>query len=352
MESQREHLPPGTDPAGSSAKSTHGGVALGRPARLAGLLLGAIMLACLATLPWSVASVGSTSGAPVRRYEAANLELTLTSPNWWASSPEIDARFESERVAGHFVPSRVFGTDRLGRDLLARCLVGGVVSLTIGFFAAIVAIGVGTLYGALSAACGGRIDATMMRGVDVLYGLPSMLLVVLFAVAAEGIVERIGISKSGVSSQAIDVAILLLAIGATSWLTVARVIRGQVLSLRAQLFMEACRAVGVGWTRQFRLHYLPNVVAPVIVYAALAVPAAILSESFLSFLGIGVREPLPSWGNLAADGLAEVNTVRSRWWILLWPCLAIGATLLSLNFVGDAVRAVVDPASRGRSDSS
>ena len=143
-------------------------------------------------------------------------------------------------------------------------------------------------------------------------------------------------------------AILLLAIGATSWLTVARVIRGQVLSLRGQLFMEACRAVGVGPWRQFRLHYLPNVIAPVAVYAALAVPAAILSESFLSFLGIGVREPLPSWGNLASEGLAEVNTIQSRWWLLLWPCLSIGATLLALNFVGDTLRSAIDPASRQR----
>lgn len=254
----------------------------------------------------------------------------------------------AQQAAGAYVPTRICGTDRLGRDVFARCLMGGAVSLLIGVCAASVAVGFGTMYGAASAACGGRIDGTMMRIVDVMYGLPSMLLVVLFAVAAEGILERIGLERTGSGHQFFDVAILLLAIGATSWLTVARVIRGQVLSLRGQLFMEACRAVGVGPWRQFRLHYLPNVIAPVAVYAALAVPAAILSESFLSFLGIGVREPLPSWGNLASEGLAEVNTIQSRWWLLLWPCLSIGATLLALNFVGDTLRSAIDPASRQR----
>lgn len=311
-------------------------------------MLIAMIAACLLGLPWAASRVNSDSASSPRRYEAGNLELSLTPPWWWDDSTETAAKFARESAAGHFVPSRILGTDRHGRDLLARCLVGGSVSLLIGCVAALVAVGVGTLYGATSAALGGRIDALMMRAVDVLYGLPSMLLVVLFAVAAEGCVERVGLTRTGLGSQALDVGILLLAIGVTSWLTVARVMRGQVLSLRGQLFMEACRAIGVSWGRQFRLHYLPNVIAPVVVYATLAVPAAILSESFLSFLGIGVREPLPSWGNLAADGLAEVNTVRSRWWLLLWPCLAIAMTLLSLNFVGDAVRAAIDPTSRNR----
>lgn len=295
-----------------------------------------------------MARVEQAGGAPVRRYEAGNLDLTLLPPSWWTTSSQLEQRISQQSQMGKYVPSRILGTDRLGRDVLARCLMGGAVSLLVGLCAAGVAVGVGTIYGASSAACGGRVDSAMMRIVDVLYGLPSMLLVVLFAVAAEGALERVGIDPTGSGQQAFDIVILLLAIGATSWLTVARVIRGQVLSLRGQLFMESCRAVGVGPIRQFRLHYLPNVVAPIAVYAALAVPAAILSESFLSFLGIGVRDPLPSWGNLAADGLSEVNTVKSRWWLLLWPCLLIAITLLALNFAGDAVRSMVDPASRKR----
>ncbi len=319
------------------------------PAGIGALLLVVVFVACVGSLPWSAGRVESSGGAPVRRYEAGNLDLALAPPSWWESTPESDVAWNAEAAAGQYVPTRILGTDRLGRDVLARLLVGGAISLMVGVVAAIVAVGVGSLYGALAAASGGRVDAVLMRGVDVLYGLPSILLIVMLAVAAEGALERMGVRRGGWTGQALDLVVLLLAIAATSWLTVARVIRGQVLSLRAQPFMEACRAIGVGWTRQFRLHYLPNIVAPVVVYGALAIPAAILSESFLSFLGIGVREPLPSWGNLAADGLSEVNTIRSRWWLLLWPCMAVGMTLLALNFVADGVRARVDPASRGRS---
>ena len=313
------------------------------------MLLASVLLLCIGSLPWSAGRVEAPGGAPVRRYEASNLELALAPPVWWHSTAELDATWRAETASGRYVPSRILGTDRLGRDCLARLLAGGAISLMVGIVAAVVAVGVGSLYGSVAAASGGRVDPLMMRGVDILYGLPSILLIVMLAVAAEGALDRMGVRRGGWAAQALDLLVLLLAIGATSWLTVARVIRGQVLSLRAQPFMEACRAIGVGWSRQFRLHYLPNIVAPVFVYGALAVHAAILSESFLSFLGIGVREPLPSWGNLAADGLSEVNTVRARWWLLLWPCAAVGTTLLALNFVADAVRARVDPASRGRS---
>jgi len=144
----------------------------------------------------------------------------------------------------------------------------------------------------------------------------------------------------------VNIMTLLVAIGGVNWLTMARVIRGQVLSLKQQPFMEACRAIGVPLPRQFFRHLLPNLLGPIIVYATLAVPSAILSESFLSFLGIGVKEPLPSWGNLAASGLNELNVVRARWWLLLWPCLLIAITLLALNFVGEGLRERFDPKRR------
>jgi oligopeptide transport system permease protein len=201
-----------------------------------------------------------------------------------------------------------------------------------------VSVCVGTLWGAASAEAGGRTDGLMMRIVDVLYGLPTILLVVLIAVAADGALERSGIKPGPVARQAIDLVILIAAIGGLSWLTVARVIRGQVLSLKARPFMESCTAIGMGRARRFWLHLVPNLSGPIVVYAALAVPSAILSESFLSFLGLGVREPLPSWGNLAAAGLPELNPVVSRWWLLVFPCLLIALTLLSLNLVGDWVR--------------
>jgi oligopeptide transport system permease protein len=212
-----------------------------------------------------------------------------------------------------------------------------------------------------------------MRIVDVLYGLPYILLVVLLAVAVEGVVDRIDhqaflLEQARAAGEApaepspwlaliqahrpaLNVVTLLVAIGGVSWLTMARVIRGQVLSLREQPFMEACRAIGVPMRWQFARHLLPNLMGPIIVYATLTVPQAILSESFLSFLGIGVREPLPSWGNLAAAGLSELNIVRVRWWLLLWPCLFIAVTLLSLNFFGEALRDIFDPRRSRRSGS-
>jgi ABC-type dipeptide/oligopeptide/nickel transport system permease subunit len=257
------------------------------------------------------------------------------------------ARVAGAREAGQYIPGRVLGTDRLGRDVLARLLAGGSISLLVGLSAAAIAMVVGTLYGTLAGASGGRIDAVMMRIVDILFGLPSILLVVLLAVAVDGVLERRGADLSAFARQVINIATLLVAIGGVSWLTMARVIRGQVLSLKAKPFMEACRAIGVSPARQFTAHLLPNLVGPIAVYAALAVPAAILSESFLSFLGIGVREPLTSWGNLAADALGELNTVDSRWWLLAGPCIAIALTLVSLNFLGDELRERFDPM-RGR----
>ncbi len=141
----------------------------------------------------------------------------------------------------------------------------------------------------------------------------------------------------------LDVGTLLLAIGGVSWLTMARVIRGQVLSLKHQQFVEAARATGASASRIFLRHLLPNLVGPIIVYATLTVPQAILQESFLSFLGIGVKPPLPSWGNLAAEGLGELNGYRSNWWLLLFPCVLLGVTLLALNFVGEGLREAFDP---------
>ena len=349
-------------PTGAAAAPTHAASVpssrwLGSlTGRIGAALLGLILAACVASLPWSAGQVKSRGGS-VPRYAAGNLDCALLAPG---AVPPISAS-ATPATAGNapaagaasdpaaYVPTTLLGTDRLGRDMLARVLAGGSVSMLVGISAATIAVVVGTLWGAASGWLGGRADALLMRTVDVLYGLPSMLLVVLLAVAVDGALMRLGIERTGAGSQAINVAVLVIAIGATSWLTVARVVRGQVLSLRAQPFMEAARAAGIGPWRQFSRHLLPNLVGPITVYAALAVPAAILSESFLSFLGLGIREPLPSWGNLAASGLNEVNTVRSRWWLPLWPCVLVAVALLSLNFVADAMRDRFDPmATRGR----
>jgi oligopeptide transport system permease protein len=241
----------------------------------------------------------------------------------------------------------------------------------------------------------------MMRVVDILYGLPYILLVVLMAVAVDGVVsgymnrqfqqrdsieqqklalvaaaeaarneqrivdaEKIEAQVSQLTYEktalmnlvedypwVINLFTLIIAIGGVSWLTMARVIRGQVLSLRSQPFVEAARALGVGPWRILRIHLLPNLIGPIVVYTTLTVPSAILQESFLSFLGIGVQPPMPSWGNLASDGLPEVHSVLnphedSRWWLLFWPCFLLGLTLMALNFLGDALRSRIDPKSR------
>ena len=327
---------------------------------IGGLVLGAMALLCFGSLPWTMDRVAPAAvergsadgdgglGADPRRYERADLDAALLPPFWAGHLDDEEARLAAlvEREGGRFVS--VLGTDRAGRDLLARLLLGGAISLGIGISGALVAVVIGSAYGMISGFAGGRTDAVMMRIVDILYGLPNILLVVLLAVAVDGLIMRAGGDLAPGARQMINLATLLVAIGGVTWLTMARVIRGQVLSLRAQPFMEACRATGVPARRQLVRHLLPNLAGPIIVYATLTVPAAILSESFLSFLGIGVNEPLPSWGNLAATGLSELNTVRSRWWLLLWPCVAIALTLLSLNFVGEQLRERLDPKRRAR----
>ncbi|MEE2720072.1 MAG: ABC transporter permease [Planctomycetota bacterium] len=305
-------------------------------------VLSCVFLLCVCSLPWTLARTADGANAS-RRFESARPRLAMLPPSWAAHSED-----EADTVEREDAGFLVFGTDRLGRDLFVRVLAGGGISLAIGIAAAISALVIGTLWGTCAGWAGGRTDAFMMRIVDVFYGLPAILLVVLIAVAVDGVRDSFlsgGGGDPGVGLL-INCLTLWLAIAAISWLTIARVVRGQVLSLRTRPFMEACRAIGVPRRRQFLRHLLPNLAGPIIVYATLTIPMAILAEAFLSFLGIGVREPLPSWGNLAADGLAEINSVRSRWWIILWPCLFIGITLVALNCVGERLRLAVDPRQR------
>jgi oligopeptide transport system permease protein len=306
-----------------------------------------MLLACYGSVPWTFARVAATAADTTpsvlpRRFEASDADAARLPPFWTPHADDEHAALLAINNRDGAAHRYILGTDRLGRDLLARCLAGGAISLSIGIAAAFIAVCIGTLYGTIAGARSGLSDAVMMRLVDIIYGLPYILLVVLLAVAVDGVVSRIGQDLSTATRQFINVLTLAVAIGGVSWLTLARVTRGQVLSLKQQPFMEACRAIGVGPVRQFRVHLLPNLMGPITVYAALTVPTAILSESFLSFLGIGVSEPLPSWGNLAADGLNELNLVRVRWWLLLWPCLFIAMTLIALNFMGERLRQRMD----------
>ena len=224
----------------------------------------------------------------------------------------------------------LFGTDALGRDLLARVLVGGRTSLLVGLAATAVSVVVGVSYGSIAGFYGGKVDEAMMRLVDFMYGLPYMFLVILimlmFSETARG-----------------DMLPVFLALGLVQWLTMARIVRGQVLTLRRQEFVLAAELLGASDARILLRHVLPNVVGVVVVYATLMVPSVIILESFLSFLGLGVAL---SWGQLVSDGIAVVNPIRSYWWILLWPSLFLGGTLLSLNFLGDGLRDALDPKAR------
>jgi oligopeptide transport system permease protein len=262
------------------------------------------------------------------------MALTLNTDSrlyYNAQHPEMVRQGPTVQVQGWF------GYDMLGRSLLARCLLGGSISLLVGVAAAAISVVLGVTVGLLAGYLGGWVDASLMRLVDILYGLPYILLVILFKIAFEPMLATV------MSSQAANLVVLFSAIGLVSWLTMARVVRGQVLSLRNQPFIEAARAMGLPNGRIFVRHVLPNLVGPVIVYATLIVPQAILQESFLSFLGVGINPPMPTWGSLASDAVGSLSPVHLYWWLLVFPCILLVVTLLSLNFLGDGLRDLFDP---------
>ncbi len=310
----------------------------GGPAGLGSILvLALIAVASIASLPWTLARDGSGRG----RHERTDLDAALLPPWWAPHRPEERVAVESLAAARGTPPRPWLGTDRLGRDLLARTLLGGAVSLAVGFGAAAVATAIGTAVGAtagMSGAAGGRLDGVLMRAVDVVQGLPSILLVVLVGLSTDGLLSRLAWDPPPAVRQAVDLLVLVVAIGGVSWLTMARVIRGRALGLACSPFMEAATAVGMGPVRRLTGHLVPNLSGTIAAYAALAVPAAILSETFLSFLGLGVREPLPSWGSLAAAGIAEISPVRTRWWLLAVPCLLVAAVLVSMHAITERLR--------------
>jgi oligopeptide transport system permease protein len=234
--------------------------------------------------------------------------------------------WEAFRIAPDFASGHYFGTDPNGRDLLARVLYGTRVSLAVAATATLVSVVIGVLYGAISGYIGGRLDAIMMRFVDIMYALPYILFVILLMV----VFGR-------------NVYLLFAAIGALEWLTMARIVRGQTLSIKQREFIEAARASG---QRPFKIilkHIIPNLIGPVVIFAALTVPEIIATESFLSYLGFGVQEPLTSLGTLIAEG---TDAMESMPWLLIFPACFLVALLMSLLFIGDGLRDAFDPKDR------
>jgi oligopeptide transport system permease protein len=255
--------------------------------------LGLLVLLCLISLltPW-IAPYG---------YEQQNLLLGAAPPS-----------------SEHWL-----GTDIFGRDMLTRIMYGGRVSLMVGFIATSVALVIGILWGATAGFLGGRVDALMMRIVDILYALPFMIFIVLLMV----VFGR-------------NILLLFVAIGAVEWLTMARIVRGQVMALRQQEFVEAAYSMGLSRWAIIRRHLIPNTLGPVIVYTTLTIPSVMLLEAFLSFLGLGIQPPESSWGLLINYG---VETMEEYPWLLIYPGLALSLTLFALNFLGDGLRDALDP---------
>ena len=285
---------PATLPADLERGSSPGRDAWHRLQRNRLAVAGGIMLLVLTVLcvagPWFLRAT----------YQEQNLDLGATPPS-----------------AAHWL-----GTDTLGRDLLVRLLYGGRISIGVGLCATLVALTIGVVYGAVAGYLGGKADAVMMRLVDIIYALPFTIFVILLMVFFGR-----------------NIVLLFVAIGAVEWLTMARIVRSQIMTLKKMEFIEAARALGYGHCRIIFRHLLPNALGPIIVYATLTIPAVMLLEAFLSFLGLGVQPPMSSWGTLIKDGAEKMEEF---WWLLVFPGGVFSLTLFSLNFLGDGLRDALD----------
>lgn len=234
---------------------------------------------------------------------------------------------EIDLILGAIPPNEVhwLGTDDLGRDMFTRILYGTRVSLMVGLLATLVSLVIGITYGAISGFAGGRVDNLMMRALEVLYALPFTFFVIILMVCFGR-----------------NIYLMFIALGAIQWLTMARIVRGQVISLKNMEYIHAAKSMGVSSFSILVHHVIPNIMGPVIIYVTLTIPGVILEEAFLSFLGLGVQEPMSSWGTLIASGISSLETYP---WLLIYPCVTLMLTLIALNFLGDGFREAFDPKS-------
>lgn len=256
----------------------------------------------------------------------ALITLAALLAPWLSPHPFDEIYWDRIGMPPDFANAHWFGTDNNGRDLFVRVLYGARVSLAVGVMATLVSLVIGVVYGATAGFLGGKVDEAMMRFVDILYSLPFMFFVIILMV----VFGR-------------NIILLFVALGAVEWLTMARIVRGQTLSVKRKEFIEAAHAAGVSNGRIVLRHIIPNVLGPVIVYITLMVPEVIMTESFLSFLGLGVQEPYTSWGVLISEGAGQMESAP---WMLIFPALFLGVTLFCFNFIGDGLRDALDPKDR------
>ena len=269
----------------------------------------------------------------------------------WATGYTYDSIPTDNDLVKAMAPSlkHLMGTDDAGRDILARVLQGGRISLMVGIISTTVSLIIGVSYGATAGYLGGRVDNLMMRVVDILYSIPYILIVIVLLSVFGGPstpawIKWLSATLGGAGNQGLSqIFLLFFALGLVSWLTMARVVRGQILSLKNQEFVLAARATGVSTFGIIFRHLVPNALGPVIVYATLTVPSVMLTEAFLSFLGLGVQAPFASWGSLASDGIKNIAIFP---WQLIFPGVTMALTLFSLNFLGDGLRDALDPQTR------